>query len=62
MHIKINGEVNIFLTILLVLFAFLIVPYIVMHLWNWLMPAIFGLKKIKYKMETDPDFNIVSLL
>ena len=33
--------------ILAVLFAFLF-GYIVMHLWNWLMPMLFGLKTITY--------------
>ena len=34
--------------IVVVLFAALIFGLVVMHLWNWLMPAIFGLRTLTF--------------
>lgn len=34
--------------ILLIALAALVLGYVVMHLWNWLLPAVFGVHMINY--------------
>ena len=53
-----NRALRVLKIVLFAVVAGSFLSFVVMHLWNWLMPALFGLRLIKALLTLRPDLPV----